>query len=259
MPRARVVPAAAGSLTLVLAVVIVGLVGGTANAGRTRFGWLSDTETIPQRGVELQSWVHEMDGKGDSDATATDQTLVWWAPIIGITDRLELALPVETAFTRTATTSSTQILRFGAELRWRLVDADPVEAGPFAALIRVAAKRPVTARDVARFEGELVFSYDAGPVHLVVDGGSIFDINTDTNGTSVLIRPGAGASIEVTNELRVGAEVFSELQVDGPGTSWVGAGPNVSYTHGRSWVSGSFLIGIEHIDLAPRVIWAIAF
>lgn len=251
MPRARIV--VAGLLT------VLSLVGGTAHAGRTRFGWLSDTETIPQRGVELQSWVHEMDGKGDSDATKTDQTLVWWAPIIGITDRLELALPVETAFTRTATTSSTQILRFGAEVRWRLVDPDPVEAGPFAALIRLAAKRPVTARDVARFEGEVVFSYDAGPAHFVVDGGGVVELNTDTNGTSVLVRPGAGVSIEVTSELRLGAEFFSELQVDGVGTSWAGVGPNVSYTHGRSWVSGSFLVGIEHIDIAPRVIWAIAF
>jgi hypothetical protein len=238
---------------------VITALDGEASAGRTRFGWLSDTETIPQRGVEFQSWTHEMDGKGDSDATATDQTLVWWAPVIGLTDRVELALPVEMAFTRTPTTQSTQILRFGAEVRWRLVDPDPVEAGPFAALIRLAAKRPVTARDIARFEGELVVSYDAGPVHFVVDGGSVVELNTDTSGTSVLMRPGAGASVAVTNELRFGAEVFSELQVDGVGTSWVGAGPNVSYTHGRSWLSGSFLIGIEHITIAPRVIWAIAF
>jgi len=243
----------------VLAVLFVGATVGPAFAGRTRFGWITDTETIPQRAVELESWVLEQDGKGADGVPKTDQTLVWWAPVIGLTDRLELALPVEIAFTRTAAASSTQLLRFGAEVRWRLVDADPVEAGPFAALVRVAAKRPVTQRSVGRFEGELVLSYDVGPVHIGADGTAIFDVNTDDGSTAILVRPGAGASVQVVGELRLGAEVFSEIQARGAGTTWVAAGPNLAFTHGRSWLSGSFLIGIHNIDLAPRLIWAIAF
>src|SRR5215470_14351616 len=87
----------------VLAVLFVGATVGPAFAGRTRFGWITDTETIPQRAVELESWVLEQDGKGADGVPKTDQTLVWWAPVIGLTDRLELALPVEIAFNRTAT------------------------------------------------------------------------------------------------------------------------------------------------------------
>jgi hypothetical protein len=243
-------------LAVAVAVAGVTLAASTARAGKTRFGWITDTETLPQRAVELESWVLEQDGKGDP---ATDQTLVWWAPVIGLTDRVELALPVEIAFNRTATTSSTQLLRFGAELRWRLVDPDPVEAGPFAALLRFATKRPVTARDVARFEGEVVLSYDAGPVHFGADGTAIFDVNTDAGDTGILVRTGAGLSVLAVGEFRVGAEVFAEIQARGVGTDWVAAGPNVAFSHGRSWLSGAFLIGIEHIDLAPRLIWAIAF
>lgn len=243
-------------LVIATAIAIVSAAASPALAGRTRFGWITDTETLPQRAVELESWVLEQDGKGDP---ATDQTLVWWAPVIGLTDRIELALPVEIAFNRTATTSSTQLLRFGAEVRWRLVDPDPVEAGPFAALLRFAAKRPVTARDVGRFEGELVLSCDVGPVHIGADGTAIFDVSTGDGGTAILVRPGVGLSVQAVGELRVGAEIFAEIQARGTGTSWVAAGPNVAFSHGRSWLSGAFLIGIEHIDLAPRLIWAIAF
>ncbi len=239
------------------ALVALVTIGGQAFAGRTRFGWITDTETIPQRAVELESWVLELDGKGDPP---TDQTLVWWAPVIGLTDRVELAIPVEIALTRNAMgQSSTQLLRFGGEVRWRLVDPDPVEAGPFAALVRVAAKRPVAQRSVARFEGELVLSVDAGPVHIGVDGTAIFDVETDDGSTAILVRPGAGASVRVVGELSLGAEIFSEIQARGAGTTWVAAGPNFAFTHGRSWLSGSFLIGLHNIDLAPRLIWAIAF
>jgi hypothetical protein len=242
---------------LVLATLSLAVAGSSALAGKTRFGWITDTETLPQRAVELESWVLEQDGKGEPPS---DQTLVWWAPVIGLTDRLELALPVEIAFTRAGTTSSTQLLRFGAEVRWRLVDPDLVEAGPFAALIRFAAKRPVTARATGRFEAELVFSYDVGPVHIGADGTAVFDVNSeDSNATTIFVRPGAGVSVRAVGEFSVGAEIFAEIFARGQGTTWVAAGPNVAFSHGRSWLSGAFLIGIEHIDIAPRLIWAIAF
>jgi len=241
---------------LAIAVLICTVAATPAEAGRTHFGWLSDTETVPQRGVELQSWLLEQDGRGDPP---TDQTVIWWAPVYGLTDRVELALPIELAFTRTGTTQTTQLLRFGAEVRWRLVDADPAEAGPFAALIRLAVKRPVAARNIVRAESELVLSYDAGPVHLGADVGGIFDFNTDGGDPAIIVRPGVGLSVLVAGELRLGAEAFGEIQAQGPGTTWYGVGPNFALTHGRSWLSGAFLIGLEHIDVAPRVVWAIAF
>lgn len=235
----------------VLAVVLCAT--GTARAGRTRFGWLYDTETVPQRGVEIESWLLEEDGKD-----GTDETLLWWAPVIGLTDRLELAFPVEVAYNRSATTSGVALERFGAEVRWRLVNADPVESGPFAALIRLGAKRLVTERSRARFEADVVLSLDAGPAHLSADlGGVLVAGNGDP--TEIEARPAGGVVFRVAGELRLGAELYSELQVRGDGVTWVAAGPTLSFTHGRSWLSASFLVGLRGIDLAPRLNWAIAF
>ena len=38
-----------------------------AGAGRTPYGWLEDVETLPERGVELEGWVEELDERPDPD------------------------------------------------------------------------------------------------------------------------------------------------------------------------------------------------
>ncbi len=242
-----------------IALVAVGLVAsaGAAHAGRSRFAWLYDAETVPQRGVEVESWVQETDGRGGA---GIDETLLWWAPVIGLTDRLELAIPVEVLWTRTAGVSQTRLERYGAELRYRFVDPDPVEGGPFAPLARLAVKRLANERDSLRLEGGVVLALDAGPVHLAADLEGIVTFDLEHGKQLVQALPGAGVSVAVAGEFRVGAEVTSVLQLsDTPAPSWAAAGPDFSFTHGRTWLTGAVLVGLTHIDLAPRVVWAIAF
>src|SRR5262249_25083986 len=115
-----------------LLLIVVLCAAAPAHAGRSRFGWLYDSETLPARIVEIESWVQEEDGKGGED-----ETLLWLAPILGLTNQIELAFPVEWTLTETATSSTARFERYGVELRLRLNEPDPVEAGPFGALIRV--------------------------------------------------------------------------------------------------------------------------
>jgi hypothetical protein len=75
----------------------------------------------------------------------------------------------------------------------------------------------------------------------------------------VEFRPGGGAVYKVARELRLGAEAYAELRVEGDSISWVAAGPTIAFTRGRFWMSGTFAIGIYQIDAAPRVNLAIAF
>jgi hypothetical protein len=235
--------------------LILALIGfaATAHAGRSRFGWLYDTETLPVRTVEIEGWVQEEDGKA-----GVDETLVWLGPVIGLSDHVELALPVEVTLTETMTTSTTQIERYGAEVRWRLNDPDPVEAGPFGALLRFAAKRVAVEHAKLRFEGDAVVSWDGGPVRLAVDLGTT--IEATRHDSSLEIKPALGASVRAWGELRLGAEFVAELH---PGTtdevSWEAVGPNLSFAHGRSWLSASFLVGIHNIDYVPRLNWAVQF
>jgi hypothetical protein len=157
----------------------------------------------------------------------------------------------------TTPTPSFTLRRFGIEARYRLAPQDPVEATSLVPLVRVAAKRDVTLRDDVRLEADGVVSYDAGRLNVLVDIGFISDVQSSK--THNELRPGAGLSIRAVGDLRIGAEVYSELSLDAGRESWALAGPDVSWTHGRFWVSGAFGFGIYHVKTAPRVMWGIAF
>ncbi len=242
--------------------IVLGLLASSAHAGRTRFGWLYDTEVVPERSVEIETWVFEEDGKGDPDV---DETNLWWAPVVGVTDRLELAFPVEITYEAEEDgagnrVAATKFSRFGGEARWRLVTPDPVEAPAVVPLLRLAVKRVVTERDIMRLEGGLVVSYDLGPAHFAVDLGWLGLVRFEGDGFDFEARPGVGASIRVTEDLRIGGEFYAEIGIDEDDTvDWLSLGPNLSWTHGRYWLSASFPIGLSNIDAAPRLNWAVAF
>jgi hypothetical protein len=228
---------------------------GTAHAGRTFYGWLQSTEVMPERGAEVSTFVSEENRQAD-DANAKETN--WWlAPQIGITDQLELSLPVQFQWTSAGAMPSTDLINFGAELRYRLVTQDPVDKPPFAPLVRVALIRQVTGtRDVWQPELDFVGSYETGAFHAVVDLGLVGEINGDEHHFQA--RPGVGVSIEAVGDLRLGAEVFSEIEID-TDAKWFAAGPNVAWSHGRTWISAAYGIGLYHIRDAPKLNWGIAF
>lgn len=233
----------------------------SAHAGRSFYGWLYGTEVLPERGLELQTWVQEENEKYE---THTKESWLAWGPWIGITDQLELGLPVELEWVNTLVgtdmpvpRTSFTFRRFGIEARYRLVSPDPVNAPALAPLIRIAVKRDVTQRDQVRLEGDAVVSYDAGRVQALVDLGATGDVSSGSQ--HVELHPGAGVSVRVTDELRIGAEIYSELSAHALSESWATAGPDLSWTHGRLWLSGALGIGFYHVRVAPRVIWGMAF
>jgi hypothetical protein len=230
---------------------------GSAHAGRTFYGWLYGTEVMPERGAELMTWVSEENRKNhEANASQTD----WWVgPLIGITDQLELALPVEIEWQRSDLPMSgrTSFDKYGAELRYRFVTQDPVDAPPFVPLVRIAVKRLVLTRDTIRPEADFVGSYQSGRVHALVDLGIVGEISA--NDHHFEFRPGGGVSIEAFGDLRLGAEAYAEIALDTAGESWAVVGPNLAWSHGRTWISATFGIGIYHIRDAPKVQWGIAF
>jgi hypothetical protein len=227
-----------------------------SHAGRSFYGWLYGTEVLPERGVELQTWILETNDKYGSHAK---ESSIWWGPLIGVTDQLEIALPIELEWLTSEDPARTVFTfrRFGIEARYRLVSFDPGDPPAFAPLVRVAVKRDVSMRDDVRVEGDLVASYDLGPLDALADVGFISDITPRDHHSE--IRPGGGLSLRLSGELRVGGEVYSEMSADSRGESWAAAGPDLSWTHGRFWFSGAFGIGIYHVKVAPRVMWGIAF
>ncbi len=228
-----------------------------ASAGRTQYGWLFGTEVMPERGAELQTWIDEENGRGPENIHWT----TWgFTALVGVTDQLELSFPLEflwrdsDAFEPSFTWS-----QYGVEARYRFVSSDPVDAPPFAPLARIAVKRDVTVRDLVVVEADLVASTTtpSGTVMALVDLGVTAGITKDKQ--SIELRPGAGVSFRAVGDLRIGAEVFAEINIDESEQSWAAAGPNLAWSHGRFWLSAAFGIGIYHIETAPKVQWGIAF
>ena len=233
-----------------------------AHAERTPYGWLFGTETLPERGAEMVSWIDEEHGREFPDPAAGEfQRTTWgWAGYVGVTDQLLIGLPVEFVW-RDSDLSEPSFTwqTYGLEARYRFVSGDPGEAVPFAPLARVAVMRDVTERDAVRVEADLVASTTtpSGSVHALVDVGFIGQITPDDKHFE--IRPGAGVSFKVAGDFRLGAEGYAELSLDSQRKSWAVVGPNLAWTHGRFWLSAAFGIGIYQIETAPRVQWGIMF
>lgn len=240
-----------------LAFLILACLAPSAHAGRSFYGWLYGTEVLPERGVELQTWLLETNGKAGS---APDTSSIWWGPLIGVTDQLELSLPVEMVWRAgdgMDNPASFTFKRFGLEARYRLAPADAAEAPALVPLLRVAVKRDVTERSSLVVEADVVASYEVGRLQALIDAGIYGDLQSSDRRWN--FRPGAGVSVAVTSELRVGAEAYVELDLRSKSESWAIVGPNLAWTHGRFWLSGAFGIGVYHIETAPRVMWGIAF
>jgi hypothetical protein len=232
----------------------------TASAGRTFYGWLYGTEVMPERGAELTNWIAETNAQDPDNASETRWNI---SAAIGITDQLELQLPVQIAWDRANDVKPhTAFDRWGAELRYRFVSADPEDAPPIVPLLRVAVLRSVLDRETWIPQVDFVVSYEQGRVHVLADLGGYAELTTCSGRTNcsnseVELQPGAGFSIRAVGDLRFGAEFHAERPTDGGG--WAVAGPNVAWSHGRTWLSAAYGIGITGIRDAPRLQWGIAF
>lgn len=237
---------------------------GSAHAGRTFYGWLFGSEVMPERGVELQSWITEENlSNGTSQAHETSWLLT---PQVGITDQLEIGFPLEFSWVREGYPPRTVFDRYGIEARYRFVTQDPVDAPEFVPLVRVAVKRLVTNRDTVRPELDLVASYETGIVHILADVGFIAEITANPDEMAgkkqrFELRPGLGVSLLAIEDLRFGAEVYAEIKFDEDEKTWLVLGPNVAWTHGRFWVTGMYGFGLmpEAKTNAARLQWGIAF
>lgn len=245
-------------------VAAVLLAPASARAGRTFFGWLYDTEVVPAKSVEIESRVEEQDVQF---ASLGDRQTIWLvAPVVGIVDGLELALPIESQWNGEDNpvpgfvASANVPRRYGAELRYRFVAPDAAVAP----LVRVAVKHDVAG--AVRTEADVVLSGDTGRLHAIADAGMIADFSTRPAFSAmygdrhVEFHPGLGASVRAVGQLRIGAELYGQLSLDAneTGHSWAVVGPNVAWTYGRFWASAAYGFGVYGIHAAPRVVWGIA-
>lgn len=230
---------------------LAALAPGSARAAARRFAWLWDTDALPERTVELEWWVTERTHYPDSAAVLTVAT------VVGVTDNLELAIPVEAVWR--PDTNETQLSTYGIELHLRLADSDRAKAPPLVPFLRVAARRDIQL-DAARLEANASASLDLGPaLRVALDLG----VAGATRGRDVAGTIAAGLSFAAIDELHLGVELFAELPIssDGQDDAWLTAGPDLAWVHGRFWLTAALPIGVTSSAprFLPRVVWATAF
>jgi hypothetical protein len=233
--------------------LLVSCVAAPAYAGRSHFAWLYGSEVVPERGVELETWIVEENKQGDAK---TDETSFWWGPVIALTDHLEFAISIEANYEAEGMERGVHFSEWGAEARYRVQSPDLTDAGPIGTLFRVGAKRLIEDRKGVAFEGDVVATYTSGRLHVAVDVGAATERNIDAEET--LLRPGAGISVRAYQELRFGVETFGEAVLEGDGQSWQVVGPTISLTNGRFWGAATYGVGIFGIRDAPRVTFGVA-
>lgn len=239
-------------MTCVAGVAALAAAPRPARAGRTDFGWLYGTEVMPERGIELQTWLAEENRVDNTPRKATQ----WWVgPAIGLTDQLELVLPVQLQRELGTDMPDNGLWSYGAELRYRFVTPDPMDRPAFAPLVRVAVNRMVYDRGTTDLQADLVGSYEAGRVLALVDLGG--EAQVSSAGHQLALIPGAGVSVRIQRGLRVGIESHCELPESG--TAWMAIGPDLAWSFGRFWLSAAYGFGVLHGGDAPKVQWGIAF
>jgi len=243
------------TLRLALALLALGLVPGEARAGFRTTAWSFDTRTVPERQAELEVWITQLVQGPDGGAGTTSLLL---SPVIGLTDQIELAVPVTADYARA--TDQTQLSSWGLDARWRLVSSDPAKAGKIVPLIRAGVRRLVANDKAFKLQGDAVVSIEPTPrLHIVINAGVYFvtDVNVVTAEYS------GGALYAITRDLRLGVDAFANHELRGPGEhdAWFAAGPAITLSHGRFWVAASVPFGItaKAPDAMPRLIWALAF
>lgn len=232
-------------------VVAAVLVPTPALAGPGQFGWLGTTELLATRDAEPQVRITD---QNDLGATRIRDTTLWAGVQVGVTDRLELTLPIEASWSSAVGLEPQLALeRYGAEVRYRFVDRKSC----LVPVVRFGIHDDLVRRSFTRGELDAILSFTHG--RLIAGGELGVTTDASTQSFHLLIRTGAGAGYLVRDNLRLGGELHAEIDRESGGTSWVVAGPSLAWRHGNFWLAATYAFGISNINSAPRLLWGGSF
>ncbi|HEX8818851.1 MAG TPA: hypothetical protein VF794_02905 [Archangium sp.] len=247
---------------VMVAVLALAVLPAPAEAGRRPFIWVYDTEIVPKGDVELEQWLWAK-SRSPGAPEQRSRYWIWWGPVFGLTQQLELAVPFQVVATR----ERTQLDSFDADLRLRLNPRG--DDGPWQPLVRLAWHQAIHTSQPSRVDANLVqsFQMESGP-RLVLDLGvqaGVPAFRGQEGPLQLLGTYAAGASFPLSEEgeLRASLEAFGELPLEGlPSAQHHFVGADLAWTFGRSWVTLGVLVGLtplfpETPRFMPRLIWAV--
>lgn len=234
-----------------------------ASAGRRPFLFAYDSEIVPEGDVELEQWVWAESRPANSNRSAL--YWIWWGPVFGLTNHLEMALPFQVI----ASQGNTSLQNLFADFSYRFFPRE--QEGGFQPLVRVSIRQAISrgARP-SSIEANLVGSYGrTNALHLTGNLGLDVSLPWPEN----LPRPITGSyALGVAypilgNELRLSAEFRGEVGInDTSPTSYPrhSVGGALAWSRGRVWITAGSLFGLTGLSsntprFTPRLIWAVAF
>lgn len=236
-----------------------------AQAGRRPFTWAYDTEIVPEGELELETWLWAR-ARSPAASSQSARYWIWWGPVFGLTEQLELNLPLQIVSWAGADGQETQLESFEADLRYRLkprTNQDPLQA-----LFRLTYHQPTGFPQPPRVDVNAVGSYDfESGLHLVLDVGAKIGLSPLTSAggdVTTLLTYDLGVAYPVSDEIRVAVENFAELPlVNVPGEVHEFVGPSFEWTRGRFWLTFGVLVGLtpafdQTPHFMPRLLWAVA-
>ena len=234
-----------------------------ALAGRRPFLLAYDTEIIPEGDVELEQWLWS-ESKIPARPRIPARYWIYWSPVFGMSNHLELYLPV----TIVSNSTSTNLETLSAEVRYRFFPRE--QEGGFQLLLRAAVHQAVFSRaDPSSAELGLAASYGKpSQLHLAINVGLYAALPWPEHmARPIILEYAAAAAYPVVgNELRLAAEFDGEIGLretsDTVGRHF--AGGAIAWTRGRVWITAGMLFGLTGISdttprYMPRLIWAVAF
>jgi len=234
-----------------------------AFAGRRPFLLAYDTEIIPEGDVELEQWLWS-ESKIPARPSVPARYWIYWSPVFGMSNHVELLLPVQIS----ASSTSTNLQMLSAEVRYRFFPRE--QEGGFQALLRASVHQTVFPRSTpSSAELGLAASYGkASQLHLTVNVGLDAALPWPEHlARPIILEYAAGAAYPIIgNELRLSAEFYGEIGLretsDTVGRHF--AGGAIAWTRGRVWITAGMLFGLTGISdttprYMPRLIWAVAF
>ncbi|WP_164017446.1 hypothetical protein [Pyxidicoccus trucidator] len=249
-----------------LAAVMACLVGlawaAPAEAGRRPFIWTFDTEITPKGDVELEQWLWAR-SRAPAFPERPSAYWIWWGPVLGLSQHLELAIPFQVRANRDVT----ELESFEADFRYRLFPRGDDRA--FQPLVRAVWHQAIDTAGPSRVDVDVVGSYQLeSGLRLVLDLGlqvGIPALRGDGGPARVLGTYSAGVSYPlIPDELRLSLESFGEFglrELDQDPHLFVG--PSVAWSFGRTWLTAGTMFGLTAVSsetprFMPRLIWAVA-
>lgn len=232
-----------------------------AHAGRRAFTWVWDTETVNQGDFELEEWLWAA-ARSPKPGHPTPGWL-WFAPIYGLTQHIELAFPWEAV----VTPAGTQMTDFAVSARLRLYD--PNNDKLFVrTLVRLIYQQnfanPLNAGRGHQYPfagADLVVSFgDPGRSHATIDAGILADVGFGPK-TMILQNLSFGYTHNIGDDWRIGAEYFHQISLtDAVKRRFFFLGPDIAFSRGQMWMTFGALFGLTKTTpvVMPRLLIAVS-